>query len=473
MTIDLFGADQSSNAATFYSSGLKGRYEEGKRDRRPCAEGPDLQGARGAERPAGREGSADAQRAERGAARRLHQGLGGRRRPLEQGAREGRHAARACRCRTRRSTARSARSPASRCRPTAASSSEAEWAAQEDEWLPTPDDFAFVASLMGRVRRAGQVRRTGSRRRRWASTASRSISSTSASAERSADREMRSRRQSRRHGDAGGHQAAPDRPRDLHPLQHLRGDLPGRRDHARRPQLRRPRRRVQPAAWPASRRARPARSTTGAPMPKARAYSIEEQLTWDELPRRAHARAARRPKASRPTRRRRGRSPSRCSRSQPDAAAGEAPFNSRGLRRDACRRGRPRMPTPTCTGRRARPPPPWSATSTAPRPASRARRTTSCSTSARCRSRCSKGQSIGIVPPGVDARGKPHVARQYSVASPRNGERPGYNNVSLTVKRVTEDHQGRPVRGVGSQLRLRPQGRRHGAGDRPVRPAAS
>ena len=43
-----------------------------------------------------------------------------------------------------------------------------------------------------------------------------------------------------------GHQAAPDRPRDLHPLQHLRGDLPGRRDHARRPQLRRPRRRLQP-----------------------------------------------------------------------------------------------------------------------------------------------------------------------------------------------------------------------------------
>lgn len=32
VTIDLFGADQSSNAATFYSSGLKGRYEEGKRD---------------------------------------------------------------------------------------------------------------------------------------------------------------------------------------------------------------------------------------------------------------------------------------------------------------------------------------------------------------------------------------------------------------------------------------------------------
>jgi len=32
VTIDLFGADHSSNAATFYSSGLKGRYEETKRD---------------------------------------------------------------------------------------------------------------------------------------------------------------------------------------------------------------------------------------------------------------------------------------------------------------------------------------------------------------------------------------------------------------------------------------------------------
>ena len=31
VTIDLFGSDQSSNAATFYSSGLKSRYEEGKR----------------------------------------------------------------------------------------------------------------------------------------------------------------------------------------------------------------------------------------------------------------------------------------------------------------------------------------------------------------------------------------------------------------------------------------------------------
>ena len=61
-----------------------------------------------------------------------------------------------------------------------------------------------------------------------------------------------------------------------------------------------------------------------------------------------------------------------------------------------------------------------------------------------------EGQSIGILPPGQDAAGRPHHARQYSIASPRNGERPGYNNLSLTVKRVLEDHQGRAVRGVAS-----------------------
>ena len=61
-----------------------------------------------------------------------------------------------------------------------------------------------------------------------------------------------------------------------------------------------------------------------------------------------------------------------------------------------------------------------------------------------------EGQSIGILPPGLDAAGKPHHARQYSIASPRNGERPGYNNLSLTIKRVLEDHQGNPVRGAAS-----------------------
>ena len=46
-----------------------------------------------------------------------------------------------------------------------------------------------------------------------------------------------------------------------------------------------------------------------------------------------------------------------------------------------------------------------------------------------------EGQSIGIVAPGVDADGKPHRVRLYSIASPRHGERPNHNNLALTVKR--------------------------------------
>ena len=63
-----------------------------------------------------------------------------------------------------------------------------------------------------------------------------------------------------------------------------------------------------------------------------------------------------------------------------------------------------------------------------------------------------EGQSIGVLPPGEDAQGKPHHARQYSIASPRNGERPDFNNLSLTIKRVLEDHDGKPVRGVASNF---------------------
>lgn len=46
-----------------------------------------------------------------------------------------------------------------------------------------------------------------------------------------------------------------------------------------------------------------------------------------------------------------------------------------------------------------------------------------------------EGQSVGIIAPGLDAEGNAHLPRLYSVSSPRDGERPGYHNVSLTVKR--------------------------------------
>jgi benzoyl-CoA 2,3-epoxidase subunit A len=62
-----------------------------------------------------------------------------------------------------------------------------------------------------------------------------------------------------------------------------------------------------------------------------------------------------------------------------------------------------------------------------------------------------EGQSIGIIPPGTDANGRPHTMRLYSVASPRDGERPNTNNLSLTVKRVVEPRaDGSVHRGVAS-----------------------
>jgi benzoyl-CoA 2,3-epoxidase subunit A len=62
-----------------------------------------------------------------------------------------------------------------------------------------------------------------------------------------------------------------------------------------------------------------------------------------------------------------------------------------------------------------------------------------------------EGQSIGILPPGTDANGRPHTMRLYSVASPRDGERPNTNNLALTVKRVAEPRpDGSIHRGLAS-----------------------
>ena len=49
-----------------------------------------------------------------------------------------------------------------------------------------------------------------------------------------------------------------------------------------------------------------------------------------------------------------------------------------------------------------------------------------------------EGQSIGIVPPGTAADGKPHLVRLYSVASARDGEKPNAGNLALTVKREAD-----------------------------------
>lgn len=47
-----------------------------------------------------------------------------------------------------------------------------------------------------------------------------------------------------------------------------------------------------------------------------------------------------------------------------------------------------------------------------------------------------EGQSVGVVPPGLRDDGRPHDVRLYTVASARDGEKPGGNNIALTVKRA-------------------------------------
>lgn len=49
------------------------------------------------------------------------------------------------------------------------------------------------------------------------------------------------------------------------------------------------------------------------------------------------------------------------------------------------------------------------------------------------------GQSIGVLAPGVDAKGRPHAVRLYSVASPTAGEDGQGRVISTTVKRTIDE----------------------------------
>ena len=51
------------------------------------------------------------------------------------------------------------------------------------------------------------------------------------------------------------------------------------------------------------------------------------------------------------------------------------------------------------------------------------------------------GQSFGVIPPGLDARGIPHKLRLYSVASPSAGEDGAGNVIATTVKRTIDEHE--------------------------------
>lgn len=60
------------------------------------------------------------------------------------------------------------------------------------------------------------------------------------------------------------------------------------------------------------------------------------------------------------------------------------------------------------------------------------------------------GQSVGILPPGEDERGRPHKLRLYSVSSPTVGEHGKKHLVSTTVKRTIEEFQNKLYLGVAS-----------------------
>jgi benzoyl-CoA 2,3-dioxygenase component B len=155
VTIDLFGADQSSNAATFYNSGLKGRYEEGKRSDDHLLKDQayavlEVQGGELAEKQVPmlnalnevlrddfiKDSIAGVERWNKvldkaGLPHRLkvphkafHRNIG--------------------------ALAGIKVSPEGRV------VGEAEWNAKQSEWLPSAEDRAFVASLMGRVAEPGK-----------------------------------------------------------------------------------------------------------------------------------------------------------------------------------------------------------------------------------------------------------------------------------------------------------------------------
>ncbi len=61
-----------------------------------------------------------------------------------------------------------------------------------------------------------------------------------------------------------------------------------------------------------------------------------------------------------------------------------------------------------------------------------------------------EGQSIGIMPAGEDANGKPHKLRLYSIASTRHGDNFEGKTVSLCVRQLQYEKDGETINGVCS-----------------------
>ena len=155
VTIDLFGADESSNAATFYNTGLKGRYEEGKRD--------DDQSLKGQTYKVLEQRNGELHEKEVPMLNALNEVLrddyikdsvAGVERWNKVLAKAG--------VATRLSVPHKAfhrnigALSGVKVSPEGRIMSDAEWLANEGKWLPTREDRAYVASLMGRVVEVGK-----------------------------------------------------------------------------------------------------------------------------------------------------------------------------------------------------------------------------------------------------------------------------------------------------------------------------
>jgi benzoyl-CoA 2,3-dioxygenase component B len=155
VTIDLFGADESSNAATFYSSGLKGRFEETKRDDDHKLHGMTykvlgVQDGRLVEREVPMLNALNEVLRD-DFIRDSIAGIGRWNRVIEKAGLPHRLVAPHKAFNRRIGTLAGVRAS-----PDGRVVSEAEWQQRRNEWLPSDEDRAFVASLMGRVVEPGK-----------------------------------------------------------------------------------------------------------------------------------------------------------------------------------------------------------------------------------------------------------------------------------------------------------------------------
>jgi benzoyl-CoA 2,3-dioxygenase component B len=155
VTIDLFGADQSSNAATFFSSGLKGRYEETKLGDDHVLKNDHykiLEVANG--KIVEKQVSALSSINERLRDDYIKDSMSG----VERWNRVIEKAGIAFRLKVphKAFNRKIGTFAAVRVAPDGRIVSEAEWNANVRNWLPSEEDRAFVASLMGRVVEPGK-----------------------------------------------------------------------------------------------------------------------------------------------------------------------------------------------------------------------------------------------------------------------------------------------------------------------------